>query len=422
MAAFSPEATRAAGLARLERFLPAAGRDYARDRNFDHGPEDRGNVSGLSPYLRHRLITEREVLARVLSRHSLSAAEKFIQEVFWRGYFKGHLEAQPQIWSRYQQARDQHIQRLSRDEALSERYRRAVSGETGIDCFDFWVRELLETGYLHNHARMWFASIWIFTLKLPWELGADFTYRHFLDGDPASNTLSWRWVGGLHTKGKTYLARAANIRDYAGGRFDPKGLAQDALPLEEQDVDPVRAAPLQRPAPQPGPALLLLTEEDLHPESLDCGPAVIRAAAGAHAVQDRSPLAPSGATLRFAEAALADGLARAGAHFNAPSEPLKDLSAEELIQLARRHDARQILAAYAPIGPVSDRFARLRPLLAQEAVALVEIDRPEDQAIWPHARKGFFALKQRIPAILRALGLGPSQDQGDLFDTRETRR
>jgi deoxyribodipyrimidine photo-lyase len=66
------------------------------------------------------------------------------------------------------------------------------------------VQELVETGYLHNHARMWFASIWIFTLRLPWELGADFFLRHLLDGDAASNTLSWRWVAGLHTKGKHY--------------------------------------------------------------------------------------------------------------------------------------------------------------------------------------------------------------------------
>jgi deoxyribodipyrimidine photo-lyase len=322
------EATRAAGLAKMGNFLPVAGREYARDRNADHGPQERSNVSELSPYLRHRLITERELLEGVMSRHSLQAAEKFIQEVFWRGYFKGYLEAQPQIWARYQRGRDQHIQVVNSDAAQAENYRRAITGNTGIDCFDFWVSELLETGYLHNHARMWFASIWIFTLNLPWELGADFTFRHFLDGDPASNTLSWRWVGGLHTKGKTYLARAANIREYTGGRFDPQGLAPEALPLEEPDFGPIHVAPRERVAPQPGPALLLLTEEDLYPESLALGLVNIRAVVAAHAVQGRSPLPVSREVLRFTEAALGDGLARASAHFQISPEPMTDLSGD----------------------------------------------------------------------------------------------
>jgi deoxyribodipyrimidine photo-lyase len=208
--AFEP--TRAAGLARLAAFAPSAGRHYAASRNDDLGPDRRSNVSVLSPYIRHRLITEEEVLAAVLAQHSQSAAEKFVQEVFWRTYFKGHLETRPVIWSNYRHNLDQQIDGLLAKGSFRKHYERAVEGRTGIDCFDTWVEELAETGYLHNHARMWFASIWIFTLKLPWELGADFMIRHLIDGDPASNTLSWRWVGGLHTKGKTYLARPDNIR------------------------------------------------------------------------------------------------------------------------------------------------------------------------------------------------------------------
>ena len=95
-------------------------------------------------------------------------------------------------------------------------------GATAIEPFNDWVRELKETGYLHNHARMWFASIWIHTLELPWYLGADFFLKHLLDGDEAVNTLSWRWVAGLHTKGKTYLARASNIEKYTNGRYSLK--------------------------------------------------------------------------------------------------------------------------------------------------------------------------------------------------------
>ncbi len=85
---------------------------------------------------------------------------------------------------------------------MRARWEQATTGRTGLACFDAWARELLDVGYLHNPARMWFASLWIFTLELPWALGADFFLRHLLDGDPASNTLSWRWVGGLQTPGK----------------------------------------------------------------------------------------------------------------------------------------------------------------------------------------------------------------------------
>ena len=214
--------TRAAGLARLEAFVPHAGRDYAEGRNFDTAPRA---VSLLSPYLRHRLVTEREVVAAVVAAHGLNAAEKFVQEVLWRTYWKGWLMLRPSVWARFEAGRDA-AQRSA--EVLA-----AEAGETGIDCFDAWARELVATGYLHNHARMWFASIWIFTLRLPWELGADFFLRHLIDGDPASNTLSWRWVAGLQTAGKTYLATAENIARFTGGRFAPQGLATEAVALTE---------------------------------------------------------------------------------------------------------------------------------------------------------------------------------------------
>jgi deoxyribodipyrimidine photo-lyase len=124
------------------------------------------------------------------------------------------LEQHPVVWRNYRNAVDNLAARLEADPNLNQRYVAAISGQTGIACFDAWVDELIETGYPHNHARMWFASIWLFRLRRPWQLGVDFFYRHLLDGDPASNTLGWRWVCGLHTKGKAYLARAANIAKF----------------------------------------------------------------------------------------------------------------------------------------------------------------------------------------------------------------
>ena len=93
---FAPP-TRAEGLARLARFVPRAGSAYAASRNEDRGPRDRANVSTLSPWVRHRLVSEREVLAAVLAEHGLAEAETFVQEVLWRTYWKGWLEQRPAI-------------------------------------------------------------------------------------------------------------------------------------------------------------------------------------------------------------------------------------------------------------------------------------------------------------------------------------
>ena len=98
--------TRHAGLARLEQFLPSAGRDYARDRNIDLGPGRTGAASRLSPYVRYRLVSEPEIVARVLEQHSFAASEKYVQEVLWRTYWKGWLELHPGVWTRFLDERD----------------------------------------------------------------------------------------------------------------------------------------------------------------------------------------------------------------------------------------------------------------------------------------------------------------------------
>jgi deoxyribodipyrimidine photo-lyase len=191
-------------------------------------------MSRLSPYVRYRLITEQETVTHVLGQHSLAAAEKFVQEVQWRTYWKGWLEMRPAVWRRFLDERDRQWHSFPDSRAESD----VEKGLTGIEGFDNWAQELVETGYLHNHARMWFASIWIFTLRLPWALGADFFLRHLIDVDAASNTLSWRWVAGLQTAGKTYVATTDHIARYTNGRFAPKGLAAEAIALTEAPIAP----------------------------------------------------------------------------------------------------------------------------------------------------------------------------------------
>ncbi len=398
---FTP--TRSAGLARLNSFLPNAGRHYESRRNHDLGPAERTNVSMLSPYISHRLITEEEVLGAVLAKHSPAAAEKFVQEVFWRTYFKGHLETRPFLWTSYKAALQTQVDDLGGKGGLRKSYERATDGRTGLACFDAWVEELVETGYLHNHTRMWFASIWIFTLQLPWQLGADFMYRHLLDGDAASNTLSWRWVGGLHTKGKTYLARADNIRSCTGGRFDPQGLAREAPPLEEGPMLPatkLRAAASGYPTGRIG---LLLSEDDLHPVLPDSAVTQIVAVAGGTCTDERSPLPVSNLVTTFAAAALVDGLANTAARLNVSATSLPTFSSVCVLDWARAIGVTTVAVPYAPLGPAADELLQLKSRLTADGITLVEVRRDFDARTWPYGTRGFFAMKEKIPTLLGSL-------------------
>jgi deoxyribodipyrimidine photo-lyase len=398
---------RVAGLARLAEFLPRAGRDYADDRNHDRGAGKHSNVSGLSPYLRHRLITETEVLSDVVAQHGFEASEKFVQEVLWRGYWRGWLEGRPAVWQRYRQRLDQQLQALDRG-GVGVGYRQAVEGKTGIDCLDAWSKELVETGYLHNHARMWFASIWIFTLRLPWELGADFFIRHLVDGDAASNTLSWRWVAGLHTKGKHYLAQRENIHRYSDGRFFPKNLVKTAAPLEEVVVDSVRPLAAGVAIPD-GDFGLLLSDDDLGFETMALPWERVKSIGLLATASDRSPQALGTVAAQFAQGAIGDTVERLSASL--PQIPVvrlvskpEDLAAS-VAQWASTTSCKQLASFWPAAGHVAQKLGPLANDLALENISLQMMRRDYDSRVWPHAQRGFFQLKERIPEILVALGI-----------------
>lgn len=408
---FTP--TRARGQARLAEFLPAAGRRYAETRNADDGPRAggaRGNVSQLSPWLHAGLLGEAELLETVLGQHSPRAAEKFIAEVFWRIYFKGYLEQRPAIWDDYVTALDRALAAVDANAGLRTAYTQATEGRTGIEAFDVWARELTQTGYLHNHARMWFASIWIFTLKLDWRIGADFFLRHLMDGDAASNTLSWRWVAGLHTKGKHYLARADNIARYTSGRpegaLSAKGLAGDeAEPLTEpqdytrQRLDlpgPVSAADFAQPF-----ALLLHDEAAHHaPLTLPTAPALVIGAARPEA---RSPGSLGDHARRFAEGALASGTAEAAAAFGCSSAEWR--TGKPLAPLLSAARVERIALPYLPTGWARDAlWPDLAPMVTEGRVITLLGDL--DRATWPFAKAGFFGVAKAIDGLLGECGIG----------------
>ena len=390
--------TRAEALARLQAFLPRAGWRYASHRNADPGPERRGDTSVLSPYVRRRMVDEREIVAAVLEAEGPKRAEKFIQEVCWRTYWKGWLEARPEVWTRFLEERDHARDDLGSGAAKA--LAQAEAGATGIEGFDDWARELVETGWMHNHARMWFSSIWIFTLGLPWQLGADFFLRHLVDGDPASNTLSWRWTAGLQTKGKTYLATAQNIARYTEGRFEPKGLATRAEALQEEAV--ARVHPLaEAPAVPEGEALLLVTDEDLTPDWLGRGFSRAIVAGGVDVGQAGERGGPAST---FARGALDDAAARLRGKGMEVAR-LDDLASGPIAAAAEAAGTRIVVTPRAPVGFTATALERLAGDLAAAGLTLVRPRRGWDDAFWPHAKKGYFQLRNAIPEALAAEGL-----------------
>ena len=395
--------TREEGLRRLRAFLPHAGREYARLRNFDDGPSRHIHVSTLSPWIRHRLLLESEVVDAVLKQHSFQSAEKFIQEVFWRTYWKGWLELRPGVWQSYKANLEQLIDCYESDAVLQENISQATSGETGIDCFDAWAKELIAHGYLHNHARMWFASIWIFWLGLPWQLGADFFLRNLLDGDPAVNTLSWRWVAGLQTKGKSYLARPDNIAKFTRGRFRP----EDKSSAEVRSI----SGP---PDPEPGRidartnwnrskrTGLLLSEDDLSHNFLGLPAIGFQGLAALNSSRGRSPIGVSDRVASFVGGALGDALGRAHCNKGRPTDNiLQTSSVYSLVGWAQRANIEQIVTPYAPVGPAQDALNLLEHKLISLKIELIRVLRSSDAVAWPKATHGFFRFKRALPTLIK---------------------
>ena len=390
---FTP--TQNAAFAQLNAFVPRAGKDYASTRNFDFGPQKHTNVSTLSPYLRTRLLTEWTVIETVLKEHSKSAAAKFIDEVCWRTYWKGYLEQRPQIWEEYCRRVPEQID----THQARPYYKKATEGTTGINFFDAWSRELTETGYMHNHARMWFSSIWIHTLGLPWELGADFFLRHLFDGDPASNTLSWRWVAGLHTPGKTYLARSGNIKRYTDGRFD-EAQGFDELTSSPRDIEddfvkpsPCGIEPLETHLPN-GRVGLLLHEDDLSAsEWIQIGDqADVIFGCIPHLVYERFSI--DDRVFQFRKKALQSVL---------PKEAPIVETAGAIISHAQKEKLTALVLAKPFVGLWDPVCATLEAEAAKSGIAIIYRRHWWDDHFFPHATAGFFKLKKQIPQALERL-------------------
>jgi len=374
----------------LDKFIPKAGQQYAEKKDFDLGIEDEASVSRLSPWIRNRSLPEWNVVKEVLKKHSGESASKFVNEVCWRTYWKGWLELRPEIWNRYTRDLEILIQKFDQDAG----YRRAVEGRTGIDCFDFWSGEIVEKNYLHNHSRMSFASIWIHTLKLPWQLGADWFYRNLLDSDPASNTLSWRWIAGIQIKGESYLATSEKIRKYSNRRFIVDAdLADKPVPIDEPPhPKPLKFEPTQS-IPKGLKLGLLVTDEDV---------SVVDWISDFTDVAETAYYFPEEAYQNIESAHAVSAFRRSALQIRANNELLS--TPNEIIEWADRDALDGIVMARPNVGSTADELRLLPELLSQSGKSYHTVRHWWDETLYPHATHGFPRFSNSIPKVLLKLG------------------
>ena len=374
------ETSRSSALNKLNSFIENDILNYNSKRNFDFGIKNRNNVSCLSPYITHRLITEYETVKKVLLKHPFQKVDKFIQEIFWRIYWKGWLELRPKVWSDF----TGDLKGINED----DNYKKAINGETQIKCFNDWVEELKENNYLHNHTRMWFASIWIFTLNLPWQKGAEFFIKNLLDGDAASNTLSWRWVAGLQTKGKHYVAQSWNINKFTNNKYQDVKLNEKVSPLA--DVRDYKITPLSLNFEDNSNENLIVFENELNLENRK-----LKDYKNIYLIllsNDVRKIKLEKRVFEFKLKMIYDQKKR----FN-QIQIYDETKFQTLIEKVKYFDV-----IYPCIG---ENYSYLNNIEKTRNLKLNFILRDEDRFSWQFSNKGFFNFKNNIPKIITSFNL-----------------
>ena len=375
------EASKAAALNRLNNFVEQNLSEYSKLRNFDFGPENRTNISGLSPYITHGVINEKEVIEKSLSKFSFSKNEKFIQEVLWRTYWKGWLELRPNVWTDYVVE----LNKIREEYKDNQNYKNAIDGKTNIECFNYWVTELKENNYLHNHTRMWFASIWIFTLELPWQLGAEFFMQHLYDGDSASNTLGWRWVAGIQTQGKHYLASEWNIKKFTNNRFNNIKLNETAPPkVSEKTYSIVKQDFSNKNTDDEN---LFIFENSLSFENTDFQNHKFKKIYIISNKNENRSIKLSEKVIKFKSLLISDQKQRL--ENNSINCEVVDISEVKNIN-------EKVIALYPTVGENLD-------YLNSNNLKIDFLYRKLDQYSWQYCNKGFFNFKNYIPKIISSL-------------------
>jgi deoxyribodipyrimidine photo-lyase len=374
------EASRAKAIEKLNQFVENNLSEYSKLRNFDFGPDNRSNVSCLSPYITHGVINELEVIDKSLKKFSFAKNEKFIQEVLWRTYWKGWLELRPNVWSDYLIE----LYNLRNEFKNNKDYLNAIEGKTELECFNQWVNELKENNYLHNHTRMWFASIWIFTLGLPWQLGAEFFLKHLYDGDAASNTLGWRWVAGIQTQGKHYLASEWNIKKFTNNRFQNIKLNENAPPKVSEKSYSLIKREFNNP-PNVEEKNLLIFENNLSFEITDFKENKFKKIYIVSNKNENRSIKLSEKLVKFKSLLMNDQRQR-----------LKDKSIDcDVIDINEIKNIDNCYALYPNVGENLD-------YLNSNNLKINFLYRNLDRLAWQYCNKGFFNFKNYIPKIISA--------------------
>ncbi len=373
--------TRTFAIEKLNNFIEKNLIDYSKLRNFDYGPDNRVNVSCLSPYISHGIISEIEIINKSLKKYSFIKNEKFIQEILWRVYWKGWLELRPNVWLDYLND----LKKIKENFKNNQNYLNTIEGKTNIDCFNYWVNELKKNNYLHNHTRMWFASIWIFTLKLPWQLGAEFFMQHLYDGDAASNTLSWRWVAGIQTQGKHYIASEWNIKKFTNNRFQKIKLNENTIPILNEKTYSIKNRNFTNIEILEN-KILLIFENNLSFEITNLKDNKFKKVLLIDHKNNYRTINLSKKVINFKSSLLQDQKKR-----------LKEKSIDcEIISINEiKNITENIYAIYPSIGENLD-FINLNKLKNIEFLY-----REIDQFSWQYCNKGFFNFKNYIPKIIQ---------------------
>jgi deoxyribodipyrimidine photo-lyase len=349
---------------------------YTAQRNFDFGPQNRKNISCLSPYITHRLISEYEVAKKVLSKYPYQKVEKFIQEIFWRVYWKGWLELRPKVWTDF-------VEDLKNIENSNE-YKEAINGETNIKCFNDWIKELKENNYLHNHTRMWFASIWIFTLKLPWQKGAEFFLRELYDGDAASNTLSWRWVAGIQTKGKNYIAQNWNINKFTNNKY--KDLTLNESPQAIIDQREYKISPINIDNNETKSDMLAFFENELDFQNFK-----IDSYKKVYCIllsNDERQIKLGNKVLEYKKKIIKNQIQNLGLK-------IEYIEGNKFIELSNNEKNFDVI--YPSVG---ENMSFLKRIMKKNNLMINYLIRDEDKYCWQFSNKGYFNFKSNIPKIL----------------------
>jgi len=205
----------------LEKFQSFNPTLYAKTRNFLNG-----QISRLSAHIKYGIITNKELYEYIRDKYNFVESEKFIQELAWRDFWRSYAYHHPdQLWTDVEEYKTGFQAREYEDNLPED----IISAVTPTQIMNIFIEQLINTGYLHNHARMYLASYIVHFRRVKWQAGAKFFMSHLLDGDIASNNFSWQWIASTFA-GKPYIFNLENVHKYCHRSID-------IIPEKNREID-----------------------------------------------------------------------------------------------------------------------------------------------------------------------------------------